>query len=80
MVRFLQQSKNPMSQQDLRVLGREVGWGLRGWWDISALPLLAGQTMHYFLCLGGDLNLGSNGGEAPRGGGERSRKGSIGVS
>lgn len=73
MVRLLQQSENPMSRQDLKVLGREVGWGLRGWWDDSALPLLAGQTMRYFLCLWGRLN----GGEAPRGGGERNRKGSI---
>lgn len=54
MVRLLQQSENPMSRQDLKVLGREVGWGLRGWWDDSALPLLAGQTMRYFLCLWGE--------------------------
>lgn len=37
MVRFLQQSKNPMSQQDLRVLGREVDGveGLVGHFSIA---------------------------------------------
>lgn len=55
MVRLLQQSENPMSRQDLKVLGREVGWGLRGlvgrfstafacWADNELFPVSLGET------------------------------------
>lgn len=57
--------------------GQRLGAG--GHLDFSALPLVAGQTMHCFLCLWGDLDLGNSGREAPRSG-QRGRKGSIGVS
>lgn len=74
MVRLLQQSENPMSRQDLKVLGREVGWGLRGWWDDSALPLLAGQTMRYFLCLWGRLKFGEQWRRGPKRGWRKEQK------
>lgn len=81
MVRLLQQSENPMSRQDLKVLGREVGWGLRGWWDDSALPLLAGQTMSYFLCLWGRLKFWGAMEERPQEGVEKgTEKAAFGVS
>lgn len=74
MVRLLQQSENPMSRQDLKVLGREVGWGLRGWWDDSALSLLAGQTMRYFLCLWGRLKFGEQWRRGPKRGWRKEQK------
>lgn len=51
MARLLWQSENPRSPQGLGVLGgqkRAEGGDHLG---VSALPLVAGQTMHCFLCL-----------------------------
>lgn len=41
------------------------------------MPLVAGQTMHYFLCLWGKLKFGEQWRRGPKRGGERSRKGSV---
>lgn len=74
MGRLLCQSGNPRSPQDWGELGSGSGLGVRGPWNVLALPLVAGQTMHYFLCLLGRLGFGEQWKTGPKKGWRKEQK------
>lgn len=80
MVRLLQKSENPMSWQDLGVLGGEVGWGWGAGGMFQHCLWLLGRQCVVSCVFGGDLNLGSNGGEAQEGVEKGAEKAAFGVS
>ena len=75
MVKLLWQSEDSRSPRVWGLWVKGVGWECGGHLGVSALPLVAGQTMHCFLCLLGRLRFGDQWRGSPKKAWRKEQKG-----